>query len=625
MVIQGRALTDGAVLPRCPYGGCGGTCPYCERALSNRRLAALTAASAPRGALAGFGARSYTTPPRDCPVEAYDGKPNGWQNWCDCMFAPEDPNRAKCRKRPCANPFDSDPDCEFSVNKPGLVHAPWTDPGAGIRGIPKESGGLLYLFGSGFRPVEPYEVEPDYFYSLTVTDPLRAAYIAAHSSEGFEKAQKQNFKFAVNPITLQTMYLTLSANLSSGALLGQIPVIGGVFTAQAATVFFGTGGMNTWLQIAPWALPYTFIKDPSGERADRLIFQPAIGVLGEALPLISGTLGTVAGDPTAAAGVIRVLCRRAARMLPATGAVDVEIARGLLNAAADSAPLIADIIRDPQGTFTAPGAYSQIGRAVKSIGKVVAASSAENKALGDVLFYIGDTFEKLDPSLTKVAYAIATGDTAALCCDTDSAFDLIPINYIGIKISTLRGIAEKVVAAGKATSDEFVGLALGSKPAKSGLDALKTGFGAILQFATELNRALRQLGNAGKYFSDVIAKITEQKAEFDKFVETASRPDGAVALTNAATHRRTPFAKRFENRLAIGVIGASPLYTRTLPVLDLSAGSQDNNKKTPPKGTPTPGPSGAVVLLGAGTGFLVGGPVGAAVGAGAALVLGGSK
>lgn len=650
MVIQGRALSNGTVLPACPYGGCGGTCPYCERALTNRRLAALTAASTPRNQLAGFGAfgaRSYTTPQRDCPVDAYDGKPTGWQDWCDCMFGAGTPENKKCRKRPCANPFDPDPDCVFAGGgNAALAFAPWTDPGAGVRGIQKEGGGLLYLFGGGFRPIEFYELEPDYLFSLTINDPLRAAYIIGHAQEALMRARQAGYPFALPEQVIQTMYGLLNLN-AVAAIQGQnVPLVGGLFTATSALVLFGSAGTTVWPNILPFAIPYTFAKDPTGERADKLIFSPVVSILGDTLALVSGIAGSMGGDPAAMAGVVRVLCRRAARMLPATGAADVEIARGLLNAAADSADVIAKIIRDPQAAFTSTGTYAVMGGALINIGKVVGKSGPQNKGLADALFFIGDTMAKLDPSLTMVAQAIANGDPLLLCCGKDTAFDLLPINYLGIKISTLTDIASSVAAAGKATSNELIGYATGSENAKKGVEGLDQAFASIVKFAAELDKALKGIGAAGKFFSEVVKKITEQKGEFDKFVAASQAPDAAVALaaTGAALKRvpraeMIPFRQSFaipDALLARMVPALKPVATpapstrpqgsvvNTIP-LDRIRGGLPRVSVMPTRTAPKPSGGAGVLIAGAGAGFLVGGPVGAAVGAGAALLIGGSK
>jgi hypothetical protein len=567
---------------------------------------------------ASFGARSYTTPQRECSVGDYDGRPNGWQGWCDCMFAQDEALRLKCRKRPCANPFDTDRDCVFGVVNPALSFAPWTEAGAGIRGIPKEGGGLLYLFGSGFRPIDAFELEPDYFFKLTCLDPLRAAYIVGHYEEGFANAARAGYKFTFDPAALRAMYFVLSAQMGVAVVTQNVPLVGGIFTAQAAVVFFGTGGTAVWPILLPVAIPYALARDPSGERLNNLVFTPAASVLGDILGLVSSALGLVGGDPAAVAGIIRVLCNRAGNMLPADSAAqDVKIARALLFAAAKISPQIANLIRDPEGTLQTETLYMAFGDAVANVAKEL--KGKIDDGVYSALIDTGNFFRQFSPSLSVVAQATVTGNGALLCCGPDTAFDLIPLKVpgLGFKISALVQIAQDVAKAGQGTATQIQALVYNGPEAQKGLQNIQKLFRSIEVFARELNKALVAFGPVGKFFDQTISRLLTQKAEFDKLVVSTqqqvaagTRPAQAVLNTAAQQKLITTGGRVFVPdpamplppnllRLPGGGGGGGP----TLPIITAPGASSGGGL--------------APILAGAGAGFLVGGPIGALVGAGA--------
>lgn len=637
MIIQSKA---GFTRPAwCPYAQDGipcGHCPYCEKARTQARLGQLAlVAGDVRGysvrGFGAFGARSYTTPQVECSVAVYDGKPGGWQAWCDCMFAPTDPNRAKCRKRPCANPFDSDPDCVFGITDPALAFAPWTDPGAGIRGIPKEGGGLLYLFGSSFAPAEPRELEPHNFLLIADRDPLRGAFLIASAPKVLASPAARQYSFADPLWQLQAHYLMM------GAPLANIPLVGGVMTFQNAVQLFLPAGPLAWAAQRA-AFQYSLKKDPSGELFVTVVKPVLDARATDLIGLLTGGASAIAGDVGGLATVVKVLARRAARMLPVTGASDVEVARALLNAAADAAPMIANVIKDPATAFTTSALYESLGETLKRVSTAVA--NMGDKALAGNLFLIGDTVKRLAPSISAAAQGIATGNPARLCCDVDSAFDLLPVNYMGIKVSGLTAIAANLAKAGVSTSSAIQSATLGADSAKTAMRAMQDGINAISLFATELDKALSGFGQVGKYFADAVRQIVEQKGKLDALANAAKSGDPAAAIATTSNLRVS-----LQTRGAFDLRTFSPdNLARVLPGM-LQTLPQPGPVATPlpgvsslkllgPNFTSTSGPvtgpaqqtGGAGLLLaGAGAGFVVGGPVGAAVGAGAALLLGGKK
>lgn len=550
---------------------------------------------------ASFGARSYTTPQVECDVSLFDGQPTGWQDWCNCMFGPNDPNRAKCRKRPCANPFDPDPDCVFGVSDPKLAFAPWTDPGAGIRGIPKEGGGLLYLFGRSIAPVEPYEVEPDTFIQIADRDPVRGAYIISEALKVIDSPAGRAFPYAGDRNGLKFHYV------QGGGIFGQIPIIGGVMTqANAVQLFMPLGPLNGWMRNG--AVAYSFQKDPSGAQYEAKI-KPIVEARNmEIFAIGEGGLALIGANPVP---MIAYLCRRAARMLPANQSADIEVARALLNAAAESAKTLKEIFDNPQAAFTKPGFYAGIGSTLKKVGEVAARAGDAN--LGNLLNVIGDTFEKLDTSMRITALAIATGNPNLLCCGPETAFDYLPERYLGFKFSALIEIADNLVKAGKATSSDLQKAALGTDKAKSALQLMQDGLNAITLFATELDKALKAFGDAGKYFSKVVEDLTKQKGKLDEIAAAARAPDPARAIANVAKAQKLT--------LITGTVGGGRVPVVAVPMPgNLVVPLRPTPKPTPQITPKTETPIG-LVIAGAGAGFLVAGPVGALVGGGAAALL----
>lgn len=70
----------------------------------------------------GLGDFGATSPEHggECSVADFDGKPGGWELFCDCMWKKDRVTNAKCK------------------SQPGLARlmAPWTGVGAGLRDIP---------------------------------------------------------------------------------------------------------------------------------------------------------------------------------------------------------------------------------------------------------------------------------------------------------------------------------------------------------------------------------------------------------------------------------------------------------------------------------------------------------
>lgn len=649
MIIQSKAIAQYPG-PWCPYARagmpCRRDCPFCEKARSQARLGqlALVAGDVRGYSMAGFGAfgaRSYTTPQVECSVGDFDGKPNGWQNWCDCMFAADDANRKKCRKRPCANPFDPDPDCVFGFTDPALAFAPWTDPGAGVRGIPKEGGGLLYLFGASFAPPSPKELEPDNFFLIADRDPLRAAFLLASSGKVLASPEGRTYPYAIPLWQLQAHYIMM------GAPLANIPIVGGVMTAANALQFFVPAGPLSGMMTSA-AFQYSMVKDPTGEQFATVI-KPVVDARGSDLfNIATGAVSTAFGDPEGLAKLVRVLCKRAARMLPVTGSTDIEVARALLNAAGDAAPIIAKVIKDPEDAFRSAALYEDVGETLKKVS--VVAAKAGDKPLADTLLILGDTMKRIAPSLTMVAAAIAEGKPQLLCCGAETAFDLLPLNYMGFKFSTITKLAEDLYAAGATTSGELQKVAFGSDSAKTAMQSLQDGLTAVNLFAIELDKALKTLGEAGKYFSDVFKEIAAQKEKVDAIADAARASNPAAAIANTAQTRRFPGVRpvwgagafpsaalvaqlppltvfqqgRVVNTNPVPTIPGLPrvsiMPTRQLPGVDASRLPGANTQ--PDSGA---GSGAGVLLAGAGAGFIVGGPVGAVVGAGAALLIGGKK
>lgn len=622
MIIQGRALTSGAVLPLCPYGGCGGTCPYCERALTNRRLAALSAVGAPRRALAGFGVPSYWQQnpnggTKDCAVVDFDGKEGGWEAYCDCMYE-AGPVREKCKVHLCA-PFTFNPwDPGYCTADPRWAFAPWTEPGAATRGIPVPNAGIIYSAFSILRPGDVDEFEPDRFIRLLLVDPLRANSLLTQMSLA---ATGDLLQAKLADAAIKAAFVA-AAGIGAAAAVGT--VVATPVPLLAPLAYIGA-------QIAvllPLAIPYSLAKDPTGERLGRNVLEPLVDLGIDATGLIVGLFGT-----GAIPAVVAFALNRAAKNLPrapdsfppaakAEWAATWAPVEQLLKAAAKSAPLIADMISDPTLTFATEGSYAKFGAVLKQIGEQLPASASGVKAdvLGMAKFLIW-----FDPSLTRIAQAIQTGDFGRVCCGEDSAVDvlLVKVPPIEQKFSTIARNATALVDRGIATVSDANKILLGGKEAAASIQQIKVLFKSVKEFSKEVDKALSALGSVGKFFSEAFARLTgaEVLVTLDNTINAASAPDSAKALTAAGNLRKFP-----------GIESASPLLVGAyraglvsgLKPLDAIRGLRLKDTTTPPPGTSKSGGAG-VLLAGAGAGFLVGGPVGAAVGAGAALLIGGSK
>lgn len=568
---------------------------------------------------ASFGARSYTTPQKDCWVSDFDGKPGGWEAYCDCMFPASDPNRAKCRKHPCANPFDPNPDCIGPSVDPRWLSAPWTEIGAGIRGIPKEGGGLLYLFAGASRPVELWELEPDNFLQIADADPLRGAILIAEAEKVLASPAAGTYPWAKPRTGMDGRQMLRLHYALGGGIFSQIPIVGGVLTAvKAAELFLPVGPLSAWMTHA--ARDYAFVKDPTGELYAAKVKPITDRRGGDVFALVGGAASAFGGDPVP---MIVYFCKNAARLLP-TGpnvAQDVKIARAMLLAAAKIAPKIAELIKDPQVALQSDTLYVDFGNQIAAVAKEL--KPVLDQQVYDVLLGLGDLLRYFAPSIAICAQSIASNNFNLLCCGPDTAFDYLPYKVpgLGFKISTMVGIAQDVAKSGQQTAGQIQSLILNGDNAKSGLQTIQQLFGAVALFGRELNKALAAFKPVGQFFSGAIEKLLGQKAEFDKFVtqaqqNAASGETPAQAVIGAATSRKL-LRPVIQDGLPPGLF--IPGLVHLLP-------GPGTTPSTPPVTTPpaTPAPAGgalAPVLLGAGAGFAIAGPIGALVGAGALALL----
>lgn len=75
-----------------------------------------------------FGTASQYQPNKDCPVGG------SWENWCNCVFTPGSELNTRCLSKPIG---------------PALFAAPWTEVGAGARGLPKPDSLAATLTSAG--------------------------------------------------------------------------------------------------------------------------------------------------------------------------------------------------------------------------------------------------------------------------------------------------------------------------------------------------------------------------------------------------------------------------------------------------------------------------------------------
>lgn len=90
------------------------------------------------GQLGAFGTPSTYQPGVECPAKG------SWEDWCDCVFQPGSENHGRCRSKPMGL----------------LTAAPWTDIGAGQRGIPKPGSIVAAVVQTVTGAPPPAPVEP---------------------------------------------------------------------------------------------------------------------------------------------------------------------------------------------------------------------------------------------------------------------------------------------------------------------------------------------------------------------------------------------------------------------------------------------------------------------------------
>ncbi len=86
----------------------------------------------------GLGAASFVDEKRDCPADSgWKESPKIHEAWCSCMFERGSDHWKRCNIRFKAIEWtDINPNRSHSSN-PGVLAAPWTEAGAGTRGIPR--------------------------------------------------------------------------------------------------------------------------------------------------------------------------------------------------------------------------------------------------------------------------------------------------------------------------------------------------------------------------------------------------------------------------------------------------------------------------------------------------------
>lgn len=539
MIIQSKAM--GYTPTQCPYSGVGvaggcGRCPVCEKARSRARLGqlALVAGDVRGYSMAGFGAfgvpsywqRNPDGGSKDCSVGDFDGKPGGWEAYCDCMYEPG-PIREKCKVKVCA-PFTFNPwQPGYCTADPRWAFAPWTEPGAGTRGIPLPKAGILYSTFSVLRPGDVDEFEPDRFIRLLLLDPVRANSLLVQMS----------LATVGDLLQAKLADAAIKAAFTTAAAIGSAAAVGTVIATPvpllAPLAYVGA-------QVAvllPLAIPYSLSKDPTGERLNRNVLEPLMDLGIDAVGLVVGLLGSGAVPAVVAFGL-----NRAAKNLPkppddfsdqakAEWAATWAPVEQLLKAAAKVAPLIAQIATDPTMAFATEGSYAKFGAVLKQVAEQLPPASAGVKT--DVL-NVAQFLLWFDPSLTRIAQAIVRGDFTRVCCDDDSAIDvlLVKVPPIEQKFSTIARNANALVEQGKLAFTDANKILLGGPEAAKALGQVGDLFDSVQKFAMEVDKTLSSLGSVGRFFSEAFARMTGQEVrqKLDRTILAASAPDSAAQL-----------------------------------------------------------------------------------------------
>lgn len=240
-------------------------------------------------------AQSYRYPGATCyGPSAHPDTPEGWFGYCDCMFEPRSEDWYRCLSLSCAIPGPGDNygreknpwggcarttgglvavNDPFNVN-PFMLAPPWTDVGAGARGIPKPGASLAYELAQVLA-VDPYDFTPLRLWQLYFKN--KTVFI------------------------LQAAKTGIISNVMSSFLLGPFGAVNATVFTQAAVAAL----TNPPLAITALGPPSLVQCAIEGKDVWKEMFKPALqGTLNDALLAMKVVGPAMGGQVFQAAGAI---------------------------------------------------------------------------------------------------------------------------------------------------------------------------------------------------------------------------------------------------------------------------------------------------------------------------------
>lgn len=437
------------------------------------------------GALGDLGSASFVDG-RDCPASG------DWNTYCDCMF-PAGAEREQCKQKYCAifNPVSPG----YCRADPRLMAAPWTEVGAGARGIRKQNAGVIYTATTTTNLPSPSEYEPDVLFKTAVYNWPRFAVLMGYAA----------------------------TVLSIGN-----PIVG-----IAATVSIGLNpglAVTVWTTLPALAIPYAIAKGGQA-RLEANVLNPLADLGGDTLKL---AVEALTGSWQAA--VVAFFARRAAKNIGNNGSDSFsQSVKTLLLAIADGSQLFLNIAKDPQGQLSGYGAWAQIGQLLSNVGQTVPDALVKGVAItvGEVLdnfslslaeLVKGNPQEALNQSTTRLIGAslsvIAKGgpDFAKLLANENGTYEKMGRMETGLR--ALSGAFQNMKSAMSGTA-LFDGV-------MSVVQAVWNAFVSLFTSLRNLVASWKQSGPSGTIAPNGAATLLRQN------IRPALRPQTTTLAPNVA-------------------------------------------------------------------------------------------
>lgn len=464
-----------------------------------------------------FGAQSYQPDGRDCPVGG------DWDTWCNCMFTEGTAENTQCKWK-------------VSISCPQCAFAPWTDIGAGARGIRKRDSGVGYTVGQITAPPRLDEYEPDVLFRTSVYNWPRFVFLMSVAGSVLSLG---------NPIV----------GLATAATLGPNP-------AAAVTV---------WTTLPMLAFPAALAAG-GWTRVEQNVLTPLADLAGDAAKIaIGGVTGTWQVETVA------FFARRAAKNVQGSSQEE-QILKAAILAIAENAADVLIIAKDPVGQLSQSGRWVVLGDGIQRI-----ASSFPNSDAKSATLLIGDALKTFSWSLAQLVRG-----------DIPEAINQSTVGIVGSDMRTLAAMGDEF----SAKLALLKGATNRTKQLDKAIGFFELAFDRVraqMSGAPVFDQLIQWLDKAWRDFAQVWSQV---QPFIDKSL-AAGKPTGAPAAV----------APRKPGQFVVMNVKTTGLQPQARSAMS-SARDQ-----APPSSSWLP------VLLAVGLGAAVGGPPGALMGGGAALLL----